>query len=127
MNIRNDLVPKTFDEAVALLVTALEDRDVAQIKAAPNAIRAGTIAHRTVGAFMVHNWKLATGDTPLRRDVMHKFDGLGHPGDVVGLIIECTCHLVRQENWNITQAVQRSKAHWDRLGRNHDGSAKTGT
>ena len=125
MKIRQDLIPRTFEEACGIVITSLEDDDVVRIKAAKSAIQAGKNAHRNVGTLLMMQWGLVNRDTPLRQDFRKLFDGLAHPADIVGFVLEFTAHAVRQEDWDIRFAVAKSKAHWDAMGRNYDGSLKT--
>ena len=111
MNINEDKVPSTFDEAVQQMRDALSPDDITYIRSNPSELH-----HFTVGRFMRNTWSM-WGDTPLKRDFMTRTGLFGHGDDLSGAIMEAVLSNVLGRSFNLSDHAKTYRKHVAKRGR----------
>jgi len=127
MKFRNDVVPREFPQAIALFIGALEPADHFKIGDRQFASRdVAKALYLTAGRWMKHHWGLSEGpghaNSALQVDCARRFEGICHPGDVVGLVIDLVVGSLRSEAVDMRVLIAKTKKHWSDRGLNLDGS-----
>jgi len=93
MNINQDIVPTTLEEAVNILKNGLSDDDIYEIR---NPNFGSNRLHFTMGILIRNEWSLWNKDTILVKwfESIYK---LTHADDISKIILECLCNDVRNE------------------------------
>ena len=104
-------VPTTLEEAVEVVVAALEDADRDQILATSNE----AAVHLGFGMYLRNRWGLWTDESPLRKHFQERF-GLGHADDISGIICTSVWASVYGVPFDPEPTVARFKEHWARYG-----------
>jgi len=113
MNLNEDKVPTTINEAVEMLFNALSDSDREDVKKHPP-----EAVHFTLGMYLRNGWSLWERDMPLNRDFRERFKLFGHGDDVSGMILKSVWAKVCGLN---VEEIQKAEAehyrqHWQRAG-----------
>lgn len=97
--------PKTIDEAVALIVAALDAQERAIVKSSE------TVEwHHSVGRKMRNEWHLWS-DGPLVENARELY-GVDHADDVSGLILHGLFATIKGERVDYQRVAARYIAHW---------------
>lgn len=108
MQLNQDKVPATLDEAVQILKEGLSTADIAEIKTPKfDAAR----VHFTVGMMLRNEWSLWDKDSILVRWFQGRY-GISHADDVSGLILDCLCRDVRGEPRKDKELAKKFIDHW---------------
>ena len=105
MNIDQDKIPSTMDEAVDQLIQSFtEDEKDLLRKTSPSHY------HFTLGMYLRNNWSFWE-DTPLRRDAIKRWK-IAHADDLSGLLFEWVFAKLKNESCDPNIMVQRYHNHW---------------
>lgn len=115
MNLDEDKVPSTLDEAVEMIVAALQPDELEYIRQSPEQKVMG-LAHHGVGRYIRNGWSLWEKDTPL--SLWFAQQGITHGDDKSGIIITSVIRHIRGEPRDLEGQVRRYQEHWKReIGR----------
>lgn len=123
MQLNEDFVPSTIDEAIGAIVSGLQPDDIDYIKES----KSGSV-HFTTGMGLRNGWSLWEQDTPLQLDFKRRFRLFGHGDDMSGIILEGVWAKVRGENVNevLEKTAERFRKHWIKTGLNPETGEQVG-
>lgn len=113
MQIDQDSVPSTIEQAVDAIVAAVEPADRQVIIESSNP---ATQAHHGLGRYLRNNWSLWEADSPLKRDAVATYR-IAHADDISALILDWACAKIRAESFDPMEACERFHRHWAALGK----------
>lgn len=108
MNLNQDKVPATLEEAVAILKEGLTPEDIAEIKT-PKFNSAQV--HFSIGRMLRNEWTLWDAETILVKWFEQNY-GVNHADDVSGLILDCLCKDIRGEPRKDKELAKSFIEHW---------------
>ena len=115
MKMNEDRVPSTLDEALDMLESAVDPKEIEFIKASDPEDLAGQV-HFQFGMYLRNNWSLWEKDTPLVN--WFKNIGITHADDMSSIINVSFCRRVRDEELRLAEQVEIYQKHWIKhLGR----------
>lgn len=109
MNFNLDTVPKTLDEAVNLILTAITDTE--EIEGLKDPI----MLHHGFGRWLRNNWSLWEKETVLVQWFVANL-GIIHADDISGTILEACAAKLKGEEFDALKHVESYKEHWKRYG-----------
>jgi hypothetical protein len=111
MNINLDTVPRNLDEAVDIIVNALDDSEKQEMS------KPGGLAgmHFGFGMWLRNNWSLWHPETILVQ-WFKKNLGIVHGDDLSGTILTATASRLRGEQFDANKHVEVYKKHWRKYG-----------
>jgi hypothetical protein len=110
MKLDLDKVPSTLDEAVDMVVVALEPEDMEFIKS-----HEAVDAHHTVGRGLRNAWSLWDKETVLVQWFKENYK-IFHADDLSGVILSSVWAKVRGEKYDIQADITEFHEHWKRQG-----------
>jgi hypothetical protein len=115
MKLDEDRVPVDLDEAVKMIVEALQPDEVKNIQEAhEDRIRART--HHSIGQYIRNGWSLWQRDTPL--SLWFAKHGITHGDDKWGIIITSVIRQIRGVPRDLSGQIACYHEHWQReIGR----------
>ncbi len=113
MTFDDDKVPSTVDEAIDMMVAAMEPAEREAFAALD-----GADVHHGFGTNVRNTWSLWEQDTPLQRDFIKRFGLFGHADDISAIIIaSARAKLVGGDVLAEQQRLtNRFKRHWASMG-----------
>jgi hypothetical protein len=103
MQINEDRMPVTLDEAVSLFIEGLSIEDVREITNPKNDF---IHAHHTWGRLIRNEWEMWNKETRMVVWFKQNF-GLDHADDISGLVLACVWRDVNKQPRDIAELVKR--------------------
>lgn len=104
--------PDTLERAVLLLDKLLVP-EVREVMLAQTSARdCAVVVHHGVGTWIRNNWGLWQGG-PLSDDLSAR--GFTHPDDMSSVVLQCWCHLQRNETCDVEAMADYYRAYWQRM------------
>ncbi len=121
MQLNEDFVPSTIDEAIDTIVKGLQPDEIDYIKK-----NTSSSVHFTIGMGLRNDWSLWEQDTPIQRDFKRRFRLFGHGDDLSGIILEGVWAKVRGKDIEKTleETAERFRKHWIKTGLNPETGKK---
>ena len=108
MNLNEDVVPVTLDEALTLLKEALSPEETAELKK-----MLSSQLHFSLGMHLRNAWSLWDKDSKMGLWFLQTY-GVNHADDISGIILECLINDLCGEPRKDKELAKRFIQHWQK-------------